>query len=260
MQDETMKVSAENTQDPLFAEYAATRKKSVRNEIVLKYMNIVKYVAMSTRNMYQKYTDYDDIINEATVALMTAVDSFDPGKNVKFETYASIRVRGAVIDYIRRQDIIPRNLRKFAKDYDAAFSKLYEKLGREPENEEIAEELGMSLSKLEKYTAGAASAQTLSFEEMVFEGGFDISDDENTDASGGWVPEQRLIGDESRDMLASAIDRLKEKERLVISLYYYEKLRYSEIAQVMDVSESRVCQLHSQAVTHLKKLLGDYFS
>ena len=250
-----------NETDALFAAYRSAESRSAkteaRNRIVLEYMSIVRYAAVSTRNMYQKYTDTDDIINEATIALMGAVESFDPDKNVKFATYASKRVRGAIIDYIRKLDVIPRNIRRFAKEYDAAFSLLYDRLGREPTNEEIAQQLEIPLNRLEKYVAGAASVQTLSFEEMVFDNGFDISDS-GGEAASGWEPEKRLLGGELHTALASAVDKLKDKERLVISLYYYEKLKYSEIAQVMDISESRVCQLHSSAVTHLKKYLGDY--
>ena len=249
--------TGEKTTEELFEIYRSTGSKQARNEIVLRFMNIVNYAAVSTRNMYQKYTDSEDIVNEATIALMNAADSFDPGKNVKFETYASIRVRGAVIDYIRKQDIIPRNLRKFARDYDTAYSKLYTRLNREPTNEEIAAEMNIPVSRLEKNMAGTASAQTLSFEEMVFDNGFDLSDG-NGEASTGWEPEKRLMNGEMHAMLAEAIDTLKEKERLVISLYYYEKLKYSEIAQVLQISESRVCQIHTAAVGKMKKHLAGY--
>lgn len=250
--------STVNTDDPaaLFAAYRASGDKSIRNRIVLKYMNIVRYAAVSTRNMYQKFAESEDIVNEATIALMNAVDSFDPEKNVKFETYASIRVRGAVIDYIRRQDIIPRNVRKFAREYDAAYSRLYEKLDREPTSEELAAELGISTARLEEYTAKTAASQTLSFEELVFDGGYDIPDSRGSTA--GWEPEKRLLDGELTAKLAEAVDTLREKERLVISLYYYEKLKYSDIAKVMEVSESRVCQIHSAAVSKLKKYLENY--
>lgn len=248
--------SAEEIRE-LFLKYRENGDIEARNTLVLHYMNIVRYAAVSTRNMYQKYADSEDIVNEATIALMKAVDSFDPDKNIKFETYASIRVRGAVIDYIRRQDFFPRSIRKFAKDYDAAYARLFEKLDREPTDSEIAEEMGVTSEKLNSYSAKNASAQTLSFEEIIFEGGYDIPDKEKTD-SNSWQPEQRLLDGEMKQQLIDAIDKLSERERLVITLYYYEKLRYIDIAEVIGVSESRVCQIHSSAVSKMRKTLKGY--
>lgn len=241
----------------LFRVYKKTGDIEVRNKLVLGYMDIVRYAAISTRNMYQKYADAEDIVNEATIALMNAVDSFDIEKNIKFETYASIRVRGAVIDYIRRQDMIPRNVRRFAREYDKAYSALYAQLDREPASSELSEYMGISEEKLESFLARSAAAQTLSFEEMVFEGGYDIPDGEKT-GNDGWQPEQRLLNGEMHGMLVRAVDSLGERERLVISLYYYEKLKYSEIAAVIGVSESRVCQIHSTAVSRMRKALEEY--
>lgn len=241
----------------LFRSYKATADIETRNKLVLQYMDIVKYAAISTRNMYQKYADTEDIVNEATVALMNAVDSFDIDKNIKFETYASIRVRGAIIDYIRKQDIIPRNVRRFAREYDKAYSELYAQLDREPTSAELSQRMGISEEKLDSYTAKSAAAQTLSFEEMVFEGGYDIPDSEKSD-NGAWQPEQRLLNGEMHSMLVKAVDALGERERLVISLYYYEKLKYAEIAAVIGVSESRVCQIHSAAVLKMRKTLEGY--
>ena len=223
----------------------------------LAYMNIVKFAAMSTRNMYLKFAETDDIINEATIALMSAIDSYDPNKGVKFETYASIKVRGAIIDFIRRQDFVPRNIRRFAKEYDSAYSILYSELDREPTAQEIADYMKLPVEKLESCTAQAAAAQTLSFEEMVMDGGFDIPD--KADEDGMWAAEAGVHRQEKMKYLADAIRSLKERERLVITLYYYEKLRFSDIGKVLDVSESRVCQIHSQAVVKMKKYMTENF-
>ncbi|MBQ8787452.1 MAG: sigma-70 family RNA polymerase sigma factor, partial [Oscillospiraceae bacterium] len=171
----------------LLLKYKETGDKALRNGVILAYMNIVKYAAMSTRNMYLKFAETDDVINEATIALMSAVDSFDPQKGVKFETYASIKVRGAIIDFIRRQDFVPRNIRRFAKDYDSAYTILYSELDREPTAQEIADYMKLPVEKLESCTAQAAAAQTLSFEEMVMDGGFDIPD--KADEDGMWAAE-----------------------------------------------------------------------
>lgn len=240
----------------LLLKYKETGDKALRNDVVMAYMNIVNYAAVSTRNMYSRYADTEDIVNEATIALMAAVDSFDTEKNVKFETYASIKVRGAVIDYIRRQDIIPRTVRRFAREYDAAYGELYSRLDREPTDDELAEHMKLSKSKFESCVAKAASAQTLSFEDMVFNNNFDMSDDVSED--GVWAAEASLYKEEKLQYLAKAIASLKEKERLVITLYYYEKLKLSEIGKVLEISESRASQIHSKAVSKMKSFMYEY--
>lgn len=240
----------------LLLKYKETGDKALRNGVILAYMNIVKFAAISTRNMYLKYAETDDVINEATIALMSAVDSFNPQKGVKFETYASIKVRGAIIDFIRRQDFVPRNIRRFAKEYDTAYSVLYSELDREPSVQEIADYMHLSVDKLESCTAQAAAAQTLSFEEMVMDEGFDISD--KADDDGMWAAEAGIHRQEKMKYLADAIRSLKDRERLVITLYYYEKLRFADIGKVLEISESRVCQIHSQAVQKMKRYMSEY--
>lgn len=242
----------------LLLKYKETGDKSLRNSVIMAYMSIVKYAALSTRNMYLKFAETDDIIDEATIALMGAIDSFDPKKGVKFETYASIKVRGAIIDFIRRQDFVPRSVRRFAKEYDAAYAALYSKLDREPEPKELAEYMELSVERFESYTAQAASAQTLSFEDLVANTGFDIPD--GTDDDGMWSSEASVHRQEKLKYLAEAIRSLKERERLVVTLYYYEKLRFSDIAKVMEISESRACQIHAQAVAKMKKYMKDYIN
>ena len=236
----------------LFDRYIKAPDKALRNEIVMRSMHIVRYAVLSTRNMYRRYADDEDISNEAVIALMNAVDSFDPAKNVKFDTYASIKVRGAIIDYIRRQDTVPRSVRKFAREYDKAFSELYSQLDREPTRAELAKKLGITEEKLELLSSRSAAAASLSFEELVFSG-FDV-----TDESQSGEVEEKLLLSERKSQLIKAIDELKDKERTVITLYYYEKLKYSEISQVMGISESRVCQIHSKAVQKPRDSISEY--
>ncbi len=251
--------AAEKTTDnaqltALFEKYKQTGDKGVRSDIVMRSMHIVKYAVLSTRNMFRRYTDDDDVSGEAVMALMMAVDSFDPSRNVKFDTYASIKVRGAIIDYVRRLDTVPRGVRKFAKDYDAAFAQLSTELDREPTREEIAARLGISAEKLDSFFSKSAAAQTLSFEEMAFSG-IEVAAETST---GYYEAEQQLMLDERKTQLAQAIASLKDKEKTIVTLYYYEKLKYSEIAQVMGLSESRVCQIHSKAMASLRERLEGY--
>lgn len=247
--------TAENTADvlALLEKYKQTGKtdKALRNDIVMHSMHIVRFAVISTRNMFRRFTSDEDVTNEGVLALMAAVESFDTDKKVKFDTYASIKIRGAIIDYIRRMDDIPRSVRRFARDYDSAYSALYISLDREPTREEIAAHMKISPEKMDALAHKSAASQTLSFEELVF-GGFDMA------GEGG--AEDNILLDERRTQLAEAIKKLKDKERTVITLYYYEKLKYSEIAQVMDITESRVCQIHSKASKKLREYMEEYMS
>ncbi len=235
--------------------YKKTGDVSLRNSIVMQYSNMVNYIAISMRNLYLKYADVDDVVNECIIALMAAIDSFDVDKNVKFETYASIRIKGAVIDFIRKQDFIPRSVRSFSRQFELAFSKLHSSLGREPTTEELATEMGLSVEKYRKLLGESASAATLSFEELLYENNFEISDGENTNIS---PAEKKLAQSELATQISKAIDSLKEKEKQVITLYYYEKLKFADIAKVISVTEGRVCQIHTKAITKMRLSLKDY--
>lgn len=238
----------------LLEEYSMSRSEAVRNEIVLKNLGLVRACALSLRNTYIKYGETDDVINEGVIALMDAIETFDPTKGAKFETYASIKIRGAVIDYVRKQDWVPRPVRKFARDLDKANSILYNQYDRAPTNVELAEYLGISEDRLLKGMADAANTVTLSFEELLYEDNFE----DNSISSGSEPTDSRLLRQELRSVVAAAIDRLKEKERQVVTLYYYKSMKYSDIAKVIGVSESRVCQINTKAMLSLKAALEPY--
>lgn len=242
----------ESSNAALLEEYGMSRSEALRNEIVLKNLGLVRACALSLRNTFIKYGDVDDVVNEGVIALMEAIDSFDPAKGAKFETYASLKVRGAIIDYVRRQDWVPRPVRKFARDLDKANSILYNQYNRAPTNGELAEYLGMSEDKLLRGMADAANAVTLSFEELLYEDNFEDAPtaDDGTDS--------RLLREERRRVIADAISSLREKERQVITLYYYKSMKYSDIAKVIGVSESRVCQINTKAMLALKAALEPY--
>lgn len=239
----------------LLEEYSMSRSEAVRNEIVLKNLGLVRACALSLRNTYIKYGEVDDVVNEGVIALMDAIESFDPSKGAKFETYASLKVRGAIIDYVRKQDWVPRPVRKFARDLDKANSILYNQYDRVPTNAELAEYLDISEEKLLKGMADASNTVTLSFEELLYEDNF-----EETGAAltGMESTDSRLLREELRQVVAKAIDSLKEKERQVITLYYYKNMKYSDIAKVIGVSESRVCQINTKATLALKAALEPY--
>lgn len=233
-------------------EYHETGNINLRNDIILRYLELVRVIAVSLRNIYSKYASTDDIINEGVIALISAIETFDADKNVKFETYANLKVKGAIIDYVRKQDWVPRQVRRFTKDLEAAYNHLYITLDRRPTNDEIAEYMGITREKLAKNMAETAGAVTFSFEELLYEDNFNVSGNDGADTG--------LYQKELTAALADAIAGLKAKERQVVSLYYYEKLKFSEIAKVLEVSESRVCQIHSKAMLVLKHKLQDYIT
>lgn len=232
--------------------YQQSGEIALRNEIVLNNMGLVRSCAMSMRNMYIKHGDTDDVINEGVLALMDAIESFDPAKGAKFETYASLKIRGAIIDFLRKQDWIPRNVRKFARTLDKANGMLYNLNGRVPTTAELAEYLGMDEDKLLKQMAECSCTITLSFEELLYE---DNIDEPAVDAPS----DSGLLREEMSREIANAIDELKDKERQVVTLYYYKNMKYSDIAKALGVSESRVCQIHTKAVLLLKAKLEPYF-
>ena len=162
---------------------------------------------------------------------MAAIDGFDPEKNVKFETYAGIRIKGAVIDYLRKLDRVPRTLRKLSKQLDDNFARLNSELCRTPTDEELAESMNMTTAQLSKLMANTAGMITLSFDER-----------------------------EKKQVIADAVATLPEKEKQVVTMYYYERLKYSEIAKVMSITQSRVCQIHSKAMLTLKNKLESYIN
>lgn len=225
---------------------------TLRNEIVLKNMGLVRSCALSMRNMYIKFGEVDDVINEGVLALMDAIETYDSDKGAKFETFATLKIRGAVIDYIRRQDWIPRNVRKFARVLDKANAMLYNLNGRVPTTAELADYLKMDEDKLLKHMAECSCTITLSFEELLYEDNIDEPSMDNPTDMG-------LLRDEMRGVIAGAIEELREKERQVITLYYYKNMKYSDIGKALGISESRVCQIHTKAVLQLKAKLTPYF-
>ena len=245
----------DNSTSQLLEEYLVDRSEAVRNEIVLKNIGLVRACALALRNMYIKYGEVDDVINEGVIALMEAIETYDPDRGAKFETYASLKIRGAIIDFIRRQDWVPRNVRKFARDLDNANSSLYNQYNRAPTTAELAEYMELSEEKLLKNMADASNAVTLSFEELLYEDNFENSP---AVAVGTESTDSRLLRDECRRVIAEAIGSLKEKERQVITLYYFKNMKYSDIAKVIGVSESRVCQINTKATLALKAKLEPY--
>ena len=239
--------------------YLQNRDTELRNDIVMEYSNLVKVIALKMRGAYKNYAQLDDVVNQGIIALIDAVEKYDPTRGIKFETFASIKVKGSIIDFIRNQDWIPRKLRKLSSDLEFTHNKLYTELGRQPANAEIAKEMNITVEQLDRIMEQTYSFNLLSYEEVVWQKMSSVGD-ELTEDSVEDSPEGKLMEDELRVQLGNAVDSLNEREQTVVSLYYYEKLKLKEIAQVLGVSESRVCQIHSAAIMKMKSNMREYIT
>ena len=199
----------------------------------------------------------DDMINQGMIALIDAVEKFDPALGYKFETFATLKIRGAIIDFMRKQDWVPRSHRSLSRILEQTYGQLYAELDREPTNKEIADAMEISEENLLKILQQRHNSIILSYEETVNEKKMENEPLLN-EGSKGDSPEASLLSQELKTELAKAIDSLKEKERLVVSLYYYENLKLKEIGEILGVSESRVSQIHSQVMIKLKDRLKRY--
>lgn len=237
--------------------YLENRDEKSRNDIVLEYMDLVKKIVMRFRSSSSSYAQVDDMINQGIIALIDAVEKYDPYMGNKFETFATVKIRGAIIDLMRKQDWVPRNQRSLSKEVDEIYSALYAEYGREPTKEEMAAGMGITVAGLEKILEQRQSSMVLSYEEVINEK-MQAATPLYANSGESETPESVMMQQELQEQLAAAIDALGEKERLVVSLYYYENLKLKEIAQVLGITESRVSQIHSAAIIKLKNRMTNY--
>ncbi|AWW26412.1 MULTISPECIES: sigma-70 family RNA polymerase sigma factor [unclassified Acetobacterium] len=237
--------------------YKEQRTTEVRNEIVLQYTGLVKKIVLRFKGSYNNFGQLDDMVNQGMIVLIDAVEKFNPDLGNKFETFATLKIRGSVVDFMRKQDWVPRSQRSLSKVLEETYGELYASLEREPSEAEIAAKMGISEANLQKILQQRHNAIVLSYEEAINEKMMEVSPlitEEKSDDS----PESRMLYNELKEKLGEAVDQLKEKERLVVSLYYYENLKLKEIAEVLGVTESRVSQIHSQAMIKMRNRLKNY--
>ena len=239
----------------LWENYFQNRNIATRNKLVEKYAFIVKVIAMKIWGMYHQYGDVEDIVNEGIIALIDAVSRFDISKDIKFETFASIKIRGAIIDYVRKQAWSPRRVNKNRKLVENADKDLKIKLGRTPSEQEMADYLKIGTAEYSKIVLETNNSSLLSFEELISELSY-----KNSTTTDDLTPEDNYAKQELTTVLADAINQLDEKEKIVISLYYKEELKLKNIADVMEISNSRVSQIHSQAIAKLNNILKKYMN
>ena len=224
-----------------------------REKIVMDYLPLVKYVVDRLPVASLPQISRDDLISSGVIGLLKAADSFDPSRGIKFKTYAEIRVRGAILDELRAQDWASRSLRSDSNLLENTYNYLEQKLGRPAEDTEMAEALNISLEEFYKLLGKAKGISLVNFEDMHFENGEELRDPyEFVRLLDGDDPFALFKDKEMHNFLVDAIDQLPERERLVLSLYYFEDLNLREIGLIMGVSESRVCQMRTKAIIHLK--------
>lgn len=240
----------------LWAQYVAQRTPELRETLVLQYGPLVKYVVGRLAIGLPTIMDFEDVLSDGTIGLIEAVERFDPSAGVKFETYAIRRVRGSIIDALRRADRLPRSVRQNARKLGQTAEALRETLGREPEDHEVAEAAGVTVDRY--YTMLTdASWVTVSLDNLLASSadgeGYPAAEmPKDPDATD---PVRTIERKELVKALALAIEQLPDRERLVVALYYQDELTQREIAKVLEISESRVCQLHARSLERLRTTL-----
>lgn len=245
----------ESSKKKLWAAYAAAKTAETKEKIILEYAPLVKLVA-GRLSMYLGYNvEYEDLVSYGIFGLIDAIDKFDCTKDVKFETYASLRIRGAILDQIRKMDWIPRTLRQKQKKIETACHKIEEVYGRTATNKEIAEELEITIDELDTWQNQTKLTSLVSLDEFL-EQGAEIRMGSNTSIQFE-QPERVMEKQQLKEVLVATLETLTENERKVIVLYYYEELTLKEISKVLAVSESRISQLHTKALQKMKRKLGN---
>lgn len=243
--------------DELLSLYKRTGIQAYKWPLVLRYEGLIKSIALQICGVYSGFAQVDDIVNEGIITLMNSVDKYDPEKGTKFETYVSKRIRGMIIDLARQQDWLPRSVRKRSREIDQAVSVLCNRLNRFPTDREIADYMGLSVEKYREDEAATALCSIVSLE-AVFERRGEGDTGVSLPAGEADLPEASVQQKELREQLSAGIRTLRENEQMVLSLYYERGLNMRNIAQVMDISEPRVSQIHSRAIQKLRVYLDPY--
>lgn len=244
----------EEENSALWEQYKKTNSPELKEELILKYAPLVKFVAGRIGIYFGGNVEYEDLVSYGIFGLIDAIDKFDLDKGVKFRTYASLRIRGAIIDSVRNLDWIPRSLRQKSKELEKLYSDLENELGRSATDEDVANKLGISVEEFGKMLTDINISSLVSLDEY-FEQNYDHGISPK-DTSKETQPEGFVEKNEIKNILGKSIDMLPEKEKMVVTLYYYEELTLKEISVIMNVSESRISQLHTKAIMRLKGKLG----
>jgi RNA polymerase sigma factor FliA len=242
----------------LWLAYRRTNDQALRDRLIITYAPLVKYVAGRLGSGLPAHVDEGDLVSYGLLGLIGAIERFDPHREIKFETYAIARIRGAIIDELRALDWVPRSVRARAREIERAIGELEAKTGQVPTDEEIAAKIGISTDELEQSLSDIARSSIAALDELwsVSGEGDEVSLLDTIEDPTGARPADALDERETKEIVADAIARLPEREKLVVTLYYYEELTLREIGEVLGVTESRVSQLHTKAILRLKSRLA----
>jgi len=235
----------------LWQEFRRTNDRGLRDRLILTYAPLVKFVAGRLGASLPSHVDDQDLVSYGLLGLISAIERYDPDREIKFETYAIVRIKGAIIDELRSLDWVPRSVRSRARELERT-------LMRAPTDEEIADKVGISSDELDRSLFEISRSSMAALDELWTPqgGGDQVALIDTIEDAGGADPEFSLEQTELNEALAEAIARLPEREKLVVTLYYYEELTLREIGEVLGVTESRVSQLHTKAVLRLKARLS----
>ena len=242
----------------LWSDYDRTKSAETREKLIIEYSPLVKIVAGRLSMYLGNNVEYDDLVGYGIFGLIDAIDKYDTMKEVKFETYASLRIRGSILDQIRKMDWIPRTIRQKQKQIDAVSREIESTTGHSAGEDEIAGKLGISSEEYCGWQTQMKVTNIISLNEFIDQGS-EVPNDQLNASSQFESPEDKVERTELKQMLANALDFLTEKEKKVVLLYYYEELTLKEISDVLEVSESRVSQLHTRAIEKMRAKLGNYF-
>ena len=243
----------------LWNTYKRTGDKALRDRLILTYAPLVKYVAGRLGSGLPAHVEDDDLVSYGLLGLIGAIERFDPDRDIKFETYAIARIKGAIIDELRSMDWVPRSVRARARDIERAIADLERKLMRAPNDDEIASKLGVSEEEFQDSLLEISRSSIAALDELWVGpsgSGDAVSLIDTIEDPQAPQPQQAMTQTELREALSESIARLPEREKLVVTLYYYEELTLREIGEVLGVTESRVSQLHTKAILRLKARLS----
>jgi RNA polymerase sigma factor FliA len=251
-------VALANETHALWHEYRRSKDQALRDRLILTYAPLVKFVAGRVGASLPSHVDEQDLVSYGLLGLIGAIERFDPDREIKFETFAMARIRGAIIDELRSLDWVPRSVRTRARQIERAIQALEKELHRAPTDEEIATKLGVSPDELEESLHEISRTSVAALDELWSPSGSgdQIALIDTIEDEAGPNPELSLEETEVKEALAEAISGLPEREKLVVTLYYYEELTLREIGEVLGVTESRVSQLHTKAILRLKAHLA----
>lgn len=244
--------------EKLWDAYRQKKTQETREQLIIEYAQLVKLVAGRLSMYLGHNVEYDDLVSYGIFGLIDAIDKFDLEKNVKFETYASLRIRGAILDQIRKMDWIPRSVRQRQRKIDEAMKQIEMRTGKTASDEELAKQLGLTEEELYNWQTQLKVTNVVSLNEFEENGPEPMIDSAHPVRFS--QPEEVVEEAELQEKLAESLELLTEKERRVIELYYYEDMTLKEISKILEVSESRISQLHTKALNKMRKKMGVYMN